>query len=82
MDAMNATVQTDLAVGALLSSTVPGNLEILGPELGSAEPVAVLDQSLPAEDERDTDRPGARALHPRRIRDAGATGGLRLNVRG
>jgi DNA-binding transcriptional LysR family regulator len=34
MDAMNATVQTDLAVGALLSSTVPGNLEILGPGSG------------------------------------------------
>ena len=31
IDAMNATVQTDLAVGALLSSTVPANLDILGP---------------------------------------------------
>lgn len=31
MDAINATVQTDLAVGALLASTVPSNLEILGP---------------------------------------------------
>lgn len=30
MDAMNATVQTDLAVGALLASTVPADLEILG----------------------------------------------------
>ena len=30
IDAMNATVQTDLAVGALLASTVPPNLEILG----------------------------------------------------
>jgi DNA-binding transcriptional LysR family regulator len=30
IDAMNATLQTDLAVGALLSSTVPTNLEILG----------------------------------------------------
>ena len=36
LDAMNATVQTDLAVGALLSSTVPANLEILG--LGSGLP--------------------------------------------
>jgi DNA-binding transcriptional LysR family regulator len=34
LDAMNATVQTDLAVGALLSSTVPANLEILGPASG------------------------------------------------
>jgi DNA-binding transcriptional LysR family regulator len=34
MDAMNATVQTDLAVGALLSSTVPANLDILGPGSG------------------------------------------------
>ena len=32
LDAMNATVQTDLAVGALLASTVPSNLEILGPD--------------------------------------------------
>jgi DNA-binding transcriptional LysR family regulator len=34
MDALNATVQTDLAVGALLASTVPPNLEILGPGSG------------------------------------------------
>ncbi len=34
MDAMNATVQTDLAVGALLASTVPANLDILGPDSG------------------------------------------------
>jgi DNA-binding transcriptional LysR family regulator len=34
IDAMNATVQTDLAVGALLASTVPANLEILGPGSG------------------------------------------------
>jgi DNA-binding transcriptional LysR family regulator len=37
IDAMNATVQTDLAVGALLASTVPANLDILGP--GSGLPV-------------------------------------------
>ena len=34
IDAMNATVQTDLAVGALLASTVPANLDILGPGSG------------------------------------------------
>jgi DNA-binding transcriptional LysR family regulator len=34
IDAMNATVQTDLAVGALLASTVPANLDILGPATG------------------------------------------------
>ena len=34
IDAMNATVQTDLAVGALLASTVPAHLDIIGPGSG------------------------------------------------
>jgi DNA-binding transcriptional LysR family regulator len=34
MDALNVTVQTDLSVGALLASTVPAGLDILGSESG------------------------------------------------
>jgi DNA-binding transcriptional LysR family regulator len=34
MDAINATVETDLAVMALLASTVPASLEVLPPDLG------------------------------------------------
>ena len=34
MDAINATVETDLAVMTLLASTVPQSLEVLPPELG------------------------------------------------
>ena len=49
MDAMTATVQADLAVGALLASTVPVNLEILGPGAGlPALPPFSINLYLPA----------------------------------
>ena len=48
MEAMNATVQTDLAVTALLASTVPSGLEVLGTRTGlPALPVFSINLYLP-----------------------------------